>query len=457
MTVATLEAVLISAAALAALWVGTRSPFHAFCLLLVALPFENALVFTSVFTVTPGHLALLLLGAVTLFHARRVPAAGAATAPLHGFVLAYLGISLLSIAMTMVAPPPVPLSAAPAGWRASELRSAIQICLLAFMSLGYFTTVFFCSEPAALKRALTIYLITAGLIALYGLYQIAATVYYLPFVAVLVQSLYGLVTSFRPNATFREPLNFAHYLVSALPLAIAVCLHRDCLRASDRARLGIGLLPAIAVISMALLATIARGAWLGFIGAAGVITVLSGRRLLRALPAGAALAAVALFAFARTFGSWSLMFAVIADRFNFLNPINIAGEQRLPFIPFLVGIWRRHPVIGVGYGNYPFYQLDWFGGGIAGAYGLFWQALVETGVLGLSVLLTLMGAYYVIMLRTVRRSGDSEWRPWLIGEVAAFTGLMIQYFTAGDRLNLYVWVLIGLSMATVNVVNAERG
>lgn len=458
MTVAALESGLIAAAALVALVVATRSPFHAFCVLLVALPFENALVFTSVFTVTPGHLALLTLAAVTFYHAyvRRVPIVGAVGSPLHGFVVAYLGISLLSIAMTIVTPPPVSPLASAAGWRATELRSVIQVCFLLFMSAGYFATVFFCSEPEALKRALRLYLATAALIALYGLYQIVATIYYLPVVANLVQTYYFIVTSFRPNATFREPLNFGHYLVSALPLTIALFLHRDRLCGPDRVTYGIGLIPAICVLATALLATIARGAWIGFIGAAVVIALLSGRRALRAMPIAVAVGVAALFALARTLGSWRLMFTLIANRFDVLNPINIAGEQRLVFIPFIFGLWQRHPVFGVGYGNYALYQIEWFESGIAGAYGLYWQALVETGVLGLGVLLMLIGAYYVIMLRAIRRAAGSEWQPWLIGETAALTGLMIQYFTAGDRLNLYVWVIMGLSMATVNVVNAQH-
>jgi O-antigen ligase len=115
----------------------------------------------------------------------------------------------------------------------------------------------------------------------------------------------------------------------------------------------------------------------------------------------------------------------------------------------------RYPVLGVGYGNYPFYQLDRFGGDIAGAYSLYLQALVETGVVGLAALLGMMGAYYVFMWQALRRARNTEWWPWLAGCMSGFTGLLIQYFTFGDRLSVYVWVFIGLSMAMVNVVNAE--
>lgn len=455
-----LEAILISVAAVVALAVAIRSPFHAFCVLVVTLPFENALVFTTVFTVTPAHMALLVLIAVCAFHARRKPILGRISSPLHKFVLIYLGVSLLSIAMTIVAPPPAAASGASAGWRATELRPVIQICLLFFLSLGYFATVFFCSTPARLKLVLTIYLASATLVALYGIYQIVAVLYYVPGVSVLVQSYFGIASSFRPNATFREALIFGHYLLTALPVAITLFLMRDRLTPPDRVVWGIGLLPAIALMAAALLATIARGAWFGFIGAMCILVIVTvstwgWRRLYRALPAAGLIAVVAAVVMRQAHGSWTDMFWSIANRFDFLNPVNVAAEQRLPFIPYLLGLAREYPVLGVGYGNYPLYQIDRFGGGIAGAYGLYFQALVETGLLGLGALLAIIGVYYVTMWRALRRARETEWAPWLVGYIAAFTGLMIQYFTFGDRMSEYVWVFLGLSMALVNIVERE--
>lgn len=454
-SVATIEWILICTAALAALVAGSRSPRHAFDLLLVTLPFENALVFTSVFTVTPGHLALLLLLTCSAVYAFRGRVVGRLYSPLHPFVLAYLGVSLVSIIMTIVAPPPPSSAIVNAGLRATEFRPVIQVCLLFFLSISYFAAVYFVSDTGRLKRAWAIYLMTAALVSLYGIYQMIATVYYLPMVANLVQTYYFIVSSFRPNATFREPLNFGHYLLSALPIAMALFLGRDRFPRTERAIYGVGLAPVILVMIVALLATIARGAWFGFIGAVGVLALLDWRRAARTAPIAAGVAVLALFTIARAYGSWQLMFLTMWDRFRFTNPVNIAAEQRLTFLPFLLQVAKEHPTLGVGYGNYPLYQLDRFGGGIAGAYGVFFQALVESGVIGLAALLALVGAYYVIMLRAIRRAKDSEWAPWLTGCVAAFTGLMIQHFTFGDRFSLYVWVFMGLSMATVNVVNAE--
>lgn len=462
LTVPSIEWILMCTAGLAALAIGIRSPFHAFCLLVVTLPFENALVFTSVFTITPAHLALLLLVAVCTWYVPRRRIVGRLDSPLHMFVLLYLGVSLLSIAMTVVTPPPIGGATASTGWRATALRSVIQICLLFFVSLSYFATVYFCSTAARLRRVMTIALATATLIALYAAYQVAATVYYLPLVANLVRDSYLIPSSFRPNATFREPLNLGHYLLTALPLAITLFLYRDGLRRIDRAIWGVGLLPAIIVMAAAFLSTIARGAWFGFIGAMGVMMLLSvrtvvGRRaLFLALPVGALLCIVAIVAVSQQYSSWHEMYQTIANRFDFANPINVAGEQRRPFIPFLFGLWTRYPVLGVGYGNYPFYQMDAFRtSSITGAYGLFFQALVETGALGLAALLAMIGAYYMIMWRALQRASGGEWWPWLAGSVCAFTGLLIQHFTFGDRVSMYVWVFMGLSMAMVNVVNAE--
>lgn len=461
MTMAALEAILMAATAVVALGIAIRSPFHAFCVLVLTLPFENALVFTSVFTVTPSHLALLVLLAVCAFHAFRGTLRGRLDSPLHRFVLIYLGASLLSIVMTILAPPPMPQAAAASGWRAGELRPVIQINLLLFMSVSYFAAVYFCSTAARLRTLMTLYMASATLIALYGIYQLIATLYHVPLVATLVQSYFGIAASFRPNATFREPLNFGHYLLTALPLAIALVLNRHRLRPDDRLTWGIGLLPVIALMAAALLLTIARGAWLGFIGSMGVLALITARnwgwrQLFRALPVAAIIGIGAVLIMRQAYPTWTDLFWSIANRFDVLNPINVAAEQRLQFIPFLLGLAKDFPILGVGYGNYPLYQLERFGGGIAGAYGLYFQALVETGIVGLSALLTLIGAYCYTMWNAIRRARHSEWGPWLTGCLAAFTGLMIQYFTFGDRFSAYMWVFLGLSMALVNIVDAEH-
>jgi O-antigen ligase len=456
-----LEGLLMTAAAAVAVAIAIRSPFHAFCILVVTLPFENALVFTSVFTVTPSHLALLLLIGVCAFQGFRHGLPGRLNSPLHKFVLIYLGVSLLSIVMTIVAPPPVPAAAASAGWRAGALRPLIQISLLLFMSTSYFATVFFCSRPARFKKVMAIYMATAALIALYGIYQVVAVLKLVPMVAPLVLSYFGIASSFRPNATFREPLIFGHFLLTALPLAIALFLHRERLARQDRVIWGIGLLPVIALMAAALLATIARGAWFGFIGSMGILLIVTvrmwgARSLLRALPAAMVISIGAVIAIRQAYASWYDMFWSIANRFDFFNPINVAAEQRLPFIPFLLGLARDYPVLGVGYGNYPFYQIDRFGGGIAGAYGLYFQSLVETGVLGLAALLALIGAVYLHLWRALHGAAAAQWGPWLAGCIAGLTGLWIQYFTFGDRLSAYMWVFMGLSMALVNIVHDER-
>lgn len=451
----TVEWVLMCTAGLAALAVAVQSPFLAFCVLVVTLPFENALVFTSVFTVTPSYIALLLIFTMCAVFAPRRRIVGRIHSPLHKFVLVYLGISVFSIVMTIVAPPPL-VSTGSTGWRATELRSVIQVMFLLFTATSYFATVYFCSTAARLKLVLTIHMATAALVALYGIYQVIAAVYYLPMVARIVQTLFGMSGSFRPNATFREPLNFGHYLLTALPVAITLFLHRERLRAPDRVVFGVGIIPVIAVMTAALVATIARGAWIGFVASLGIIALISGRKTIRAMPLAAVIGAVALLIARQAYPSWYDMYAMMADRFNFTSPINVAAEQRLPFMPFLFGLAGDHLLLGVGYGNYPLYQMERFGGGIAGAYALYFQALVESGVLGLSALLGLITAYYYIVWTTLRRYRDSEWWPWLAGSMASFTGLLIQYFTFGDRFSVYMWVFLGSSMAIVNILDSGR-
>src|SRR5690606_17127395 len=83
-------------------------------------------------------------------------------------------------------------------------RPVMRRRLLLFRSVGYFAAGYFCSTTARLRTVMALYMATAALIALYGIYQLVAAVDHVPFVAVRVQSYFGIAASFRPNATFRE-------------------------------------------------------------------------------------------------------------------------------------------------------------------------------------------------------------------------------------------------------------
>jgi hypothetical protein len=134
----------------------------------------------------------------------------------------------------------------------------------------------------------------------------------------------------------------------------------------------------------------------------------------------------------------------------------VGAEQRLWYRSLLFGLIWKYPVLGVGYGNYPLYQLSKFDlSGIAGAYGIYWQSLVETGVVGLCSLLLMFAMAGRLLIIAITDSREGPWRPYLVGWLASLGGLLVTYLFMGDRLSLYVWTALGFAMASVRIASAE--
>ncbi len=429
-------------------------PFRAFCIVIMALPLESSLALRGPMTVAPVYVAvLLMLAAAALFPKRAV---GSFQSPLNGFVFAYLAIAVLSLAMTVIAPPPQVISSESLGWRATGFRSIVQIGFLAFSTSVYFAAVFFCSTPARVRLVTRLVVVTSALVALYGLYQMIGVRYRMPFLGLYAAGLYEQPASLRPNSTFQEAMILGHYLMAGLALLASGLLQRHRLEAADRRWFGLPAMLMFGTVILALLLTISRSAWMGAVVALFAIFALvdsRGRR--RALTMLAVGAVVGPLLFAWSIGSFESAWHTVANRFD-TSTVAVAGEQRLWYQPFLRELAGRFPVLGVGYGNYPLYQLDRFTSyGIAGAYGVVWQSLVETGLMGVASFMALC----VGSLRVIDRAlepGETPWRPYLIGWIGALFGLFVGYFFLGDRIGLYVWAALGIAMATVNVSDAHR-
>lgn len=439
-------------------YIATRSPFHAFCVFLVTLPFESALAIRGALTVTPSYVALLVLFVVCLVHPGRRTTEGSLSSKLNPYVLMYLGVAVLSLVMTIVSPPPhIDASSELLRWRASEYRGPLQACFLLFSASTFFFTLFFSSTARALRFAVLLFIVLSAIVALYGIYQMVGVWFRLPLIGPYAAGLYEQPASLRPNATFQEPMIFAHFLLGGMPLLASLFLGRGALSASDRRIYGAGAVPMLLVMVVALILTIGRAAWLGAAASAAVLVAASiGRTRRRALLMLAVGALVGIIMFVVAMGSPATAWYTVANRFS-LEVSNVGAEQRLWYRSLLLGLTRKYPVLGVGYGNYPLYQLFKFDlSGIAGAYGIYWQSLVETGLVGFVSLMAMLLIPIRLMIRAVLHDPSGPWRPYLVGWMASLAGLFVGYLFMGDRLNLYAWAALGFAMASVKVACEDR-
>jgi len=114
------------------------------------------------------------------------------------------------------------------------------------------------------------------------------------------------------------------------------------------------------------------------------------------------------------------------------------------------------PVIGIGVGGFGAY----FSGYPTSAPDYGWpivnnqylEVLAETGILGLcSFLLFLLSIFYYSLL-AFRKAEDKLLRAVLLATNFALLGVLIQYMTFSTLYIMHIWLLIGLILATQNII-----
>jgi len=439
--------------------------FYTFFLLIITLPLEATLVLEIGFTVRMSYLVLIPLIVGMCLHRRSGWPYLNFRSPLTVPIALYLAAAALSLVVLMIYPPPDVMLVPELQLRGSKVRGLIQMGFLAFSCLVFFVSFWLCSDAKKLTQAVYLHLIAAAALSLYGIYQVFAHRNDFPFVDITnaigtgggvyhAARYVGTGFPFRAHGTFQEPLNFGHYLLSALPLGLA--LVATPANGDSRSRYWAGWWYVIVyVMFVAIALTRSRGSWLGLLAA--ILTLLvcfEGKlrsRLIRVSVIGGVLMVFALW--------FSLPFTPeTAEQFAVANRMDLQhfkDELRFRILPFTLSLFLEHPVLGVGLGSYPLYQAAHLGSNVLGtAFGVFWQSLVETGVIGFAAFVAVLVRLYHLMIRGWGRSRGGPWQPYLLGYLASFAGLMVQHLSFGDRLTFYTWFLMGVAVSTVRLVES---
>jgi putative inorganic carbon (HCO3(-)) transporter len=284
----------------------------------------------------------------------------------------------------------------------------------------------------------------------------------------------------RAYGTFQQPNPYGGYLGLVLPLAYSLSLGAkgDGARDKDQGIRDKGstpsslsltsyLLTALATSGLvlmlaALLMTLSRGAWLGFMAAFIVMNVVRSRR-------AAALFALALIllSFVIVMGGLQLLPQAITQRFlDFLpflggvnirtievTPANFAVIERLAHWQAGWDMFSQHPWLGVGIGNYqpvyPAYALPYWDDPLGHAHNYYLNIAAEAGLVGLSAYLILWAAVFWQAWRAVRRT-SGYWQGVAVGILGVLTHLAVHNFF--DNLyvhGMYVHIAILLGLITI--------
>jgi putative inorganic carbon (HCO3(-)) transporter len=255
--------------------------------------------------------------------------------------------------------------------------------------------------------------------------------------------------SLRAAGTFGEPNCAAGYLTPLLIICLGLLLSRtDIVRKSlIWLPFGLGLI--------ALVVTLSRGGWLGFLVGVGILMVLNVRYRWLSVPLHTLLAAIVMAAvLAGLFGP-----AILAR----LSSHYDSALARIPLIQLSLNMIRAHPLIGIGINNFGLVMRTYLTADIAEAwlyiphtrYMTIWA---ETGTLGLLAFLWFLASVFGEGFRCLR-AGRPFFSPLALGIVAALSGyathMLVDVFEA-RTLVLLLWTLAGLVVGMASMLPEAR-
>lgn len=416
-------------------------------LLLFFLPFER------IPSIDVGSISLkinLFIGALTLASTAFAIALGHLRLRLglaHWLALSFIGVCFLGLVGT------------------TEHSHILQVTLstLFTMALAWVVPQLI-TTPILLKKALGVLFWSAVVVGVFGLYQFVGDLIGLP------RGLTGIDIGFskvvfgfpRIQAFSREPLYLGNFLLLPLSLLYAAILSR-VREVSQRV-----LWAVFVLLSVVLVLTVARGAYLGAVASVLVILVslprevLQPRHLLVAL-AMTIVVATASYGFLRYSASNDAGSALE----NFQKHVLLgdvvgseSGEGRLSTFDQAYQLWREHPWLGTGAGtfgsasrNFPNPKVVEISAIVNNEY---LEVLAETGLVGFLILVALLGVVLSRSVVALRVTKDPLIRATLVGTTAALIGMLVQYNFFSTLYIIHIWVTIGFLLAAQTIAMTTR-
>lgn len=330
-----------------------------------------------------------------------------------------------------------------------EPNSSVQQVLLYFVFIaGYFVVVNTIASMAWVRKAAWVLILSATLVALIACYQYfgggAQAGSWIDI------KMFAGITA-RASSTFENPNVLGEYLIMCIPVSAAMIF------ASKRFASRVIALGCTGVISIALVLTWSRGAWLGLVLAAVVMLLLFHRVFVK-------LAIPCLFAL-------PFLPAVLPDSVanRFLSIGNMADSSTA----YRVSIWEASLKIikdfwncGIGVGSdvfmqvYPSYALS--GAAFAlHSHNLFLQLFIELGIFGLIAFLLLMGTYYRAVFTSIFQMKDIDARLLLLACGIGILAFLVQGLADNVWFNFrifcFFWLYMGLGISILRGYNKEWG
>jgi len=340
-------------------------------------------------------------------------------------------------------------------YAANRHHAALVMLLWGFVLIGYLLVSrlwrqFF--NPQAIKQ---LFVATGVITALFGLYQFVANTYFgASSTWTLLSPNYerSILGFARVQSVGVEPLYYGAFLF--LPIAFLLV---DMVRSKKMPRTGEAL--SLIIIIAAFVLTVSRGAYLGFIGAIIVLIIaLAAKRALVAKQL-----AVTVVVLLLGFGlSQALVFAT-----RYFNPATSPGgvktedqfvdhaiasqatansslNPRLEAMQDAFSIYKKHPILGVGIGNYG--VVTTVQKTAQNQYPIvnnqYLETLTELGPVGALLFLVMLVFVMAKLITVALRKDEMSWYAVTLIFVALGIGVQWNFFST--IYILLIWVFIGL-------------
>ncbi len=276
--------------------------------------------------------------------------------------------------------------------------------------------------------------------------------------------LWGLETDFAGfvgfafvERRFIGPYPDANFFASFLVLVIPVCVARLLAKAPIWNRL-LALL-ALVLLFGGLILTASRGGLLAVLLALPILLVFLGTRArFRALVIGISGAVLAAFALS---DQLSQRFAFLVSPSVAAPTTDVSVEGRLASWEVALQLFRDHPLLGVGAGNFNVYYQDTalnlgliFRGEGRSAHSLYLEALAEQGLVGLGLLLlVVVGAVFALFRLAARLAalGASTQAMDLRGFAVGLVAMLLARVFLHDDFSVLLWLAVGIGLAASRI------
>ncbi|OIP99719.1 hypothetical protein AUK40_00485 [Candidatus Wirthbacteria bacterium CG2_30_54_11] len=358
-----------------------------------------------------------------------------------------------------------------------------------FLVLGFTVFVWIVSMMVAeivdhrdrIVRVVRTLFISATLVSIFGLFQFVGDEIGLsPQLTQIRVGWYdkNVIGLTRLHSTALEPLYFCNYLLVVFPLLISLILnlnefssvetlHATSLQVKkEKNRPQIFARPVLIgmamVMGLAYILTVSRGGYLGLLLSVVVIGFISFKKVFTPrllILALIALVGVASLSAVTGASSSKLSLEYIQHRATtFID--TMSDWERLETYEAAINAFRVSPYLGFGPGNFGPYVVNITHGTPDNGWGIVnnepLEMLAEVGLIGFLLFLLAMTIWALRNLAAQIRAQDSLMRALLIGSLASFAGIALQYMTFSTLYIMHVWFMIGFGIALQNYVLSEK-